>query len=156
MWALVHSKLFAAAAMSTCCIDTTLAVHVGPAAMRHFAAEGYPGILGRDDPFWKDVSLSVNARRIHTPLLLQLADDEFLSSLESYTALREAGDAVDLFEFPDEHHVKWQPAHRLAIYRRNLDWFDYWLRGIRSRDPDRQGELRHWDELKAAAHAPAH
>lgn len=157
MWALVHSKLFAAAAMSTCCIDTTLAVHVGPSAMRHFAAEGYPGMLGRDDPFWNDVSLSVNARRIHTPLLLQLADDEFLSSLESYTALREAGEPVDLFEFPGEHHVKWQPAHRLAIYRRVLDWFDYWLRGVRSGDPGRQAELKHWDLLKSeAAHAPAH
>ena len=21
----------------------------------------------------------------------------------------------------------WQPAHRLAIYRRNLAWFDFWL-----------------------------
>ena len=80
---------------------------------------------------------------------MQLADDEYLDSLESFTALREAGAPVDMFIFPDEHHVKWQPAHRLAIYRRSIDWFDYWLRGIRSKAPDRQSELKHWDRLKS-------
>ena len=148
-WALIHSSLFSAAAMSTCCIDTTLAMRVGPAAARDFQAVGYPGILGRSDPFWKDLSLSVNARQVSTPILLQLSDDEFLNSLESSTALREAGAPVDTFFFPGEHHVKWQPAHRLAIYRRSLDWFDYWLRGIRSAAPDRQDELKQWDRLRS-------
>jgi len=58
------------------------------------------------------------------PLLMQAPDDEYQAGLESFTALREAGKPVDLFVFPDEHHVKWQPAHRLAVYRRNLAWFD--------------------------------
>ena len=147
-WALIHSSLFSAAAMSTCCIDTTLAMRVGPSAAKVFQAAGYPGILGRSDPFWKELSLSDNARRVSTPILLQLSDDEFLNSLESSTALREAGAPVDTFFFPGEHHVKWQPAHRLAIYRRSLDWFDYWLRGIRSQAPDRQAELTRWDRLR--------
>jgi len=147
--ALIHSELFAAAAISTCCMDTTLAMRVGPAAAAEFRATGYPGLLRRDDPFWREISLAVNARRIATPLLLQLADDEYLSALESYTALDEAEAPVDMFVFPDEHHVKWQPAHRLAVYRRALDWFDYWLRGVRSAAPDRQDELREWDRLRA-------
>ena len=153
-WALIHSSLFSAAAMSTCCIDTTLAMRVGPSAAKVFQAAGYPGILGRSDPFWKELSLSVNARRVATPILLQLSDDEFLNSLESSTALREAGAPVDTFFFPGEHHVKWQPAHRLAIYRRSLDWFDYWLRGIRSQAPDRQYELREWDRLRIESVRP--
>jgi len=147
-WALIHSNLFSAAAMSSCCIDTTLAMRVGPAAARDFLAVGYPGLLDRNNPFWKQLSLSVNAGQISTPILLQLSDDEYLSALESYTALREAGAPVDMFVFPDEHHVKWQPAHRLAVYRRSLDWFDYWLRNVRSQAPDRQDELRHWDRLR--------
>ena len=39
-WALIHSTLFAAAAMSSCCIDTTLAMRVGPAAARRLSERG--------------------------------------------------------------------------------------------------------------------
>ena len=62
---------------------------------------------------------------------------------------------MDMFLFRGEHHVKWQPAHRLAVYRRSLDWFDYWLRGIRSKNLDRQAELRHWDELRTTTSSKA-
>lgn len=154
-WSLIHSKMFAATAMSSCCIDTDLTMREGPAAGRDFRSVGYPGALERDDPFWKDLSLSINARRVSTPTLLQLADDEYLIALESYAALREAGQPVDMFVFPDEHHVKSQPAHRLAVYQRSLDWFDYWLRGVRSDAPERQAELAHWDALKAEAASAA-
>ena len=97
--------------------------------------------------FWRELSLSRNAARVSTPILLQLADDEYMSALESYTALRERDQPIDMFVFPDEHHVKYQPVHRLAVYRRALDWFDYWLQNRRSSDPARQIELVHWDEL---------
>jgi dipeptidyl aminopeptidase/acylaminoacyl peptidase len=150
-WALIHSSLFAAAAMSSCCFDTTFVATVGPSAARHFLGEGYPGVLGRGDPFWKDVALEVNARRISTPILLNASEEEFLDTLVTYSALREAGVPVDLFEYPGEYHARWQPAHRLATYRRSLDWFDYWLRGIRSDSPDRQSELEEWDRLKKEA-----
>lgn len=150
-WALIHSKLFSAAAMSSCCFDTTLVSDVGPTASRHFMAEGYPGVLGRNDPFWKDVALEVNARRISTPILMNASEMEFTGALLTYTALREAGVAVDLFEYPNEYHARWQPAHRLATYRRSLDWFDFWLRGVRSSDPDRQSELKEWERLKREA-----
>ena len=150
-FALINSKMFAAAAMSNCCFDTTLATRVGPSAARFFTEIGYPRLIDRDVAFWDAISLSRNARRIDTPILLQVADDEMMSALESYTALREAGQPVDMYVFPDEHHVKWQPAHRLAVYRRALDWFDYWLRGVRSDDPDRRRELDHWDSLRSPA-----
>lgn len=147
-WALDHSSIFSAAAMSSCCWDPTFISRVGPSAARHFLFEGYPGILGREDPFWKDMSLEVNARRLSIPILVSASDEEMLSALETYTGLREAGVPIDMFVFPNEYHIRWQPAHRLAIYRRSLDWFDYWLRGVRSSAPDRQVELKEWDRLK--------
>ena len=137
-WELSHSSLFSAAALSSCCWDPMFEAYVGPSAAKHFRDEGYPGILGRDDPFWKDMSLEANARRISTPMLVNASEEEFLTALETYTALREAGVPIDMFVYPGEYHVRWQPAHRLATYRRSLDWFDYWLRGIRSAAPDRQ------------------
>jgi dipeptidyl aminopeptidase/acylaminoacyl peptidase len=150
-WELIHSSLFAAAAMSSCCWDPTFISRVGPAAARHFLAEGYPGILERDDPFWKDMSLEVNARRISTPILVNASEEELFEALETYTGLREAGVPIDMFVYPGEYHGRWQPAHRLATYRRSLDWFDYWLRGVRSQAPDRQSELREWDRLRREA-----
>jgi dipeptidyl aminopeptidase/acylaminoacyl peptidase len=145
---LIHSSLFSAAAMSSCCIDTMLPARAGPATARMFYTAGFPRMTDRNDTFWRELSLSLNAKRIHTPILLQVSDGEYLAALESYTALREVGAPVDMFVFPDEHHLKWQPAHRLAVYRRSLDWFDYWLRASRSKDPDRQAELLHWDALR--------
>jgi dipeptidyl aminopeptidase/acylaminoacyl peptidase len=149
-FALLHSKLFAAVAMSQCCFDTTLPTRVGPAAARHFYGQGYPRLTDDGDAFWSQISLSRNARRVRTPILLQLSDDELMSALETFTALREVGAPIDMFVFPAEHHVKWQPAHRLAVYERALDWFDYWLRGIRSTAAERAPELRHWDELRSS------
>lgn len=150
-WALIHSSTFSAAATSSCCWDSIGIATVGPSAARHFLAEGYPGALGSGDPFWKEVSLSDNARRISTPILVHASEEEFLLGLFTYAALREAGVPIDLFVYPDEYHARWQPAHRLATYRRSLDWFDYWLRGVRSGDPGRQTELMEWDRLKREA-----
>ncbi|MGE5562077.1 MAG: Atxe2 family lasso peptide isopeptidase [Bacillota bacterium] len=150
-WALIHSSIFSAAAVSSCCWDLTFTAMAGPSFAKHFLAEGYPGVLGRDDLFWKDVALEVNARRISAPILINASEDEFLTAVETYTALREASVPVDMFEYPSEHHARWQPAHRLATYRRSLDWFDYWLRGVRSEAPDRQSELKEWDRLRAEA-----
>ena len=56
---------------------------------------------------------------------MQLADSELLSSLHAYTALEAAGQPVDLYFYPNEFHFKWQPAHRQAVYDRNLDWFSF-------------------------------
>ncbi len=156
-WALIHSSIFSAAAVSSCCWDPTWTAFAGPSFGKHFLAEGYPGALELNDPFWKDVALEANARRISTPILVNASEDEFLTAIETYAALREAGVPVDMFEYPGEHHARWQPAHRLATYRRSLDWFDYWLRGVRSDASDRQPELKEWDRLRAeAAHRKVH
>ncbi len=147
-WALIHSSIFSAAAISSCCFDPMMIADEGPIAGKYFLDEGYPNVLEGDDPFWKDVALSVNARRLSAPLLINASEEEFSDTLITYTALREAGVPVDLFEYPGEYHAKWQPAHRLAVYRRSLDWFDYWLRDVRSDAPDRQQELKEWDRLR--------
>jgi hypothetical protein len=156
-WELNHSSLFSVAAMSSCCWDPEMIAWGGPSQSKHFLSEGYPGVLGYDDPFWKDMALIANARRITTPILLNVAEGEFYTALVTYTGLREAKVPVDMYVYPDEYHARWQPAHRLATYRRSLDWFDYWLRGIRSDAPDRQSEIKGWDKLKGEAeHARAH
>ena len=56
-------------------------------------------------------------------MLIQIPDEEFASSLEAFTSLKEAGKDADMYVFPGEHHYIWQPAHRRMIYARNLQWF---------------------------------
>ena len=147
-FALLHSDLFTVAALSQCCFDETFPARVGPAAARHYISVGYPRMTDGADSFWDRISLVRNARSIRTPILIQVSDDEYMSAINTYTALREVNAQIDMFVFPDERHVKWQPAHRLAIYRRTIDWFDYWLMDRSSIVPDRQDEVRHWETLR--------
>jgi hypothetical protein len=118
----------------------------------HFEAVGYPRMTEPADAFWNAVSLVRNARRIAVPILLQLSDDEAMSALPTFTALREVDGAIDMFVFPDERHVKWQPAHRLAMYRRSLDWFDFWLRDRRSSEVAPKRSSSSWAVYRLAAY----
>lgn len=61
--------------------------------------------------------------------------------------------AIDMFVYPDEHHVKWQPAHRLATYARAIAWFDFWLNGIKA--PGRDAEIACWQEMPQALTGPS-
>ena len=148
-YALLHSKLFSAYAMSSCCWDTNLAMRVGPSAARLFHHMGYPRATD-DSPaakaFWDRIAFSPNAKAIRAPILVQVSDDEVLSALQTYTALRELNRPIDMFVFPDEHHVKWQPAHRLAVYTRSIDWFDFWLNGAKA--PGRDAEIAQWEAMR--------
>jgi len=157
-YAVLHSKMFAAYSLTACCFDETFMMRVGPGAARYFASVGYPQLSDRSERaehFWNEVSLARNARIITTPILVQVSDDEMLSTLATFTAMREVGAPIDMFVFPGEHHVKWQPAHRLAIYQRSLDWFDYWLKGETPADPLRQSDVKRWEGLKPPPGAPA-
>lgn len=148
-YALLHSKLFSAFAMSSCCWDTDLPLRVGPRAARQFAFMGYPRTVDDSEgakAFWRQFGVSSNAKDIRAPVLAQVADDEFWVALQSVTALRELNRPVDLYVFPQEHHVKWQPAHRLAVYTRAIDWFDFWLNGVKA--PGRPQEIAHWEALR--------
>lgn len=146
-YAVLHSKMFAAFATTNCCFDETFLTRVGPIAARFFTATGYPKLTDRSDTadkFWDQISLVRNAATIHRPILVQVADDELLSALPTFTALREVGAPIDMFVMPDEYHVKWQPIHRLAMYERSLDWFNFWLKHELPTDPTRLVDVRRW------------
>ena len=149
-FALINSHLFSAAAISSCCVDPqSTTIYGGPAYAQATVGMGFPA-GGHDDPaFWQPFSMALNATTMDKPLLMQLADEETLLSLQTYTALRDAGQPVDMYVFPGEHHIKWQPAHRAAIYERNLDWFAFWLQGKEDPAPGKAADYRHWEALRA-------
>lgn len=151
-FALVNSRLFAAAAMSTCCEESSpINLMDGPAVGRALNAAGYPSLLHEDNAFWRPMSFRLDAHDIKTPILMQLADREYLGALEGYGALKEAGAPTEMYVFPDEYHIKWHPEHRLATYVRVLDWFDFWLKGREDPDPSKQAQYARWRGLTASA-----
>jgi len=148
-FALVNGRRFSAAVVSNCCEEGAITNSlIGPAMQKVLHEAGYPGVTEDGTAYWKPISFKLNAGAMTTPLLMQLPDAEYLGALESYTALREKGQPVDLFVFPNETHTKWQPAHRLASYERTLDWFNFWLNGVEDSDPAKRGQYLTWHRLR--------
>jgi len=148
---LVNSHLFAAAAVGTCCDEPVIVNTLdGPVVGAFFHEMGYPTLMKPDDAFWAPVSFHANAAKIETPLLMQLPDREYLGALEAYTALKELEKPVEMYVFPDEYHIKWQPEHQLASYERSLDWFDFWLIGREDPDPAKALQYTRWRDMRQA------
>lgn len=149
-FSLSTGRLFAAAAISSCCIDESSDILVGPAWAEYSRRIGYPPAYPVDSAFWRPYSLALNADHMNTPLLMQLADSELLYGLPAWTALRAFNQPVDLYVFPDEFHIKWQPVHRRATFERNLDWFTFWLQGAEDPAPAKAAQFARWRALRAA------
>ena len=142
----LHSEYFAVAAMSSCCWERSQMAMLGPAVARQYLQTGWPHQSNKAPGFWNEISWARQPRRVAFPVLMQLSDNELLPALEAYTALAEVNAPVDLYIYPHEDHVKWQPAHRLAVYRRNLDWFDFWFKGSAPDAP--LAEIMRWQALQ--------
>lgn len=147
-FALLNSDRFRAAVFSSCCDDPYGSLYAaGPLFSDQLKAQGYPA-PGEDRPdFWADYSLALNARRVNAPLLINAPDNEYRGGMQTVANLREAGKPVELRIFPEEYHIKWQPAHRAAIYGLVIDWFDFWLRGHEDPSPDKAEQYRRWRAL---------
>ncbi|WP_194917769.1 Atxe2 family lasso peptide isopeptidase [Novosphingobium sp. NBM11] len=144
--------LFAAASVSSCCTDPSFFMLYGGIGLAEERTKwGFPPARGPGSEAWQPLSLALNANSIKTPLLMQLADHEYLGGLDSFMSLRAARRPVELVVYPDEYHLMWQPAHRLAAYRRNLEWFDFWLRARADANPVDTGQYERWRTLQASA-----
>jgi dipeptidyl aminopeptidase/acylaminoacyl peptidase len=156
-FAVANSHRFLAASLGSCCMDpgTTLLVG-GEAWADSLVRSGYPRYGSKDLAYWGPMSLAQSAGHVTTPILMQVPDDEFMLSLESYESLKAQGKPVEMRIYPGEHHWKWQPAHRLAVYQRNLDWFDFWLQDREDRSPAKRDQYRSWEAMKASLPVERH
>ena len=111
-----------------------------------------PDFLAADTELWNERSIARNAERIKVPLLINAADHEYLSALQTQAAYRHTGQPFELWVHTDEYHVKWQPSTKLAVYKRTIDWLGFWLSGrvgaSPSHDPD---QFERWHSMKARA-----
>lgn len=158
IWAVAHSDMIAAASIAS--------PQFSPSTywLNSVRGRDYPSILrqvwGLGSPEetpeqWRLLSPALHVERIRTPLLLQLPEQESRYAMELYAPLTNSSTPTELYVFPDEPHIKVQPRHRLALYRRNVDWFRFWLHGYEDPDPAKADQYRRWralaDRFAAAA-----
>jgi dipeptidyl aminopeptidase/acylaminoacyl peptidase len=149
-FALINSRVFSAAAISSSSVEVKTTMIYGGIAWADLNRKlGFPPTT-RDDPeFWNPLSIALNARAMDVPLLIQASDDEYLLALETFTALRENDKPVEMFVYPNEHHIKWQPEHRLAVYNRDIDWFAFWFKDEIDPDPSKAAQYDRWKAMRA-------
>ena len=153
-WALINSSLFKVAALGACCEDMyAYPLNAGP-YFRNWTREiGYRFLEPGADDYWKPMSLTLNADRIDTPILIQTGDSEYEIGLDVMDAFVRRGKAIELFVMEDEPHFKYQPAHRLAMYERSTEWFQFWLMQEMNCDPGKAIQYSRWKAMKGAPKA---
>ncbi len=114
-------------------------------AFKNVGLGGWPE--GETKSNWDEINMPAHVDRIHTAILENTSDTEFLIYLPLYRSLVDLGKPVELYIYPQELHVRNQPRHRLEVYERNLDWFLFWLKGEQSPDANKGQQYRRWEQL---------
>ncbi len=108
-----------------------------------------PRSMFREDPaFWAPIDLGLHLGEIEAPVLFHIAGRELVGVAPLIRRMAEARVPFEAFSFNDETHMKWQPAHRLAVYNRNLDWFRFWLQDIEDPDGAKTTQYARWRQLR--------
>jgi dipeptidyl aminopeptidase/acylaminoacyl peptidase len=110
--------------------------------------EWRPRPEGEGREFWSRIDIADHVDVIRAPVLMNLADEETYGLLRFIRHLYDAGKPYDAYVFPDETHIKWQPAHIEVIAQRNLDWFRFWLQGSEDSTAVKAEQYQRWKKLR--------
>lgn len=120
----------------------------------HFAplpepyASPQPGMWPEDPAYWEPIDVAYNLEEVEAPVLFHIPDSEMIGSGVLVRRMSDARLPYEAYVFPDELHLKWQSAHRLAVYKRNVDWFRFWLQDIEDPDPAKAEQYERWRKLR--------
>jgi len=152
MWTAYHSDLLAAASLATPEISETYywqRALMGETFKKTLKNVWGLGAPGETPGQWSRFSPSDNLDRLRFPLLMQLAEQEYLVAAEYFAPLMNSGAPTEVYVFPHEPHYKMLPRHRLAAYRRNLDWFRFWLLDKDAGAGVREAQFARWRAMRA-------
>ncbi len=156
VWLAIHTRLLRAISVAN--------VMATPTYYWLNAVKGreVPGVLkagwglgdpDRDRKNWRLVSPSMNADRITIPFLMQVPEQEYRPNVDLLARLQAAGRPAELWAFPGEMHIKWQPRHQFVANIRNFDWFRFWLAGEADPDPAKADQYVRWRGMLVAGKA---
>ncbi|WP_202839140.1 Atxe2 family lasso peptide isopeptidase [Luteimonas saliphila] len=155
LWVAVESRLISAASVSSPAISPLyylLGSLKGQPFFDELHATWQLGSMEETPDRWQTISPSFNLNKVTAPTLFQLPEQEYMHALD-YTIPLIRQRRADVYVFPNEPHIKFQPKHKLAAYERNLDWFRFWLQGFEDNDPRKADQYRHWLVMRAALQA---
>lgn len=150
MWTAMHSSLPKAVSVSTPVMSPLLRLTYALWEDVHFSRLQRFWQLGDVDETpeqWRTLSPAFAPGQVGAPVLMQMSEQEYRTSLDYAVPMIRAGRA-DVYVFPSEPHQKFQPRHKLAVYERNLDWFRYWLLGAEDSDARKVKQYARWNEMK--------
>ena len=148
MYAYWKAKIFRAVSVATASWEPAAYILGGIPYAKFLDSRGFAQPDDGSYVKWKQLSAGLNARPDLPPLLVQSPDGEEYSTVETWFRLRRIGAPVEWYEYPGEGHVKRSPANRWWVYRRNLDWFRFWLKGEEDPDPSKVEQYKRWRELR--------
>jgi dipeptidyl aminopeptidase/acylaminoacyl peptidase len=100
---------------------------------------------------YTEFSMTLNAGRIRTPVLMEYDSMGAISAMEYYEAMQHYGVPVDFFIYPNDGHVTERPEHRFISLQRNLDWFEFWLLGKENDASSKGDQYARWRRLRVQA-----
>lgn len=149
LWTLAHSNVVTAASVSG--VSATpmfyLFISLQDAFRSKLMKLWQVGARDETPKRWRELSPAYQLDRIKAPILFQLPEQEYRMTLEYSLPLIDRHQA-DMYVFPDETHIKFQPRHKLAVYERNVDWFRFWLQGYEDHNPAKREQYAHWREMR--------
>lgn len=156
MWTAMHSDVLTVASVSGVSVTRTFQLFntLRESALSVLKTNWQLGTPEETPEQWQVLSPALNLKNIRAPILFQLPEQEYLMTLDYALPLirRYQG---DMYVFPNEPHIKFEPKHKLAVYERNVDWFRFWLQGYEDPDPAKVTQYSIWRVMKSELAATA-
>lgn len=149
-YALIHSDRFAAAASSHVTFTDPFAYYffTGKNGAEIHRIYGLPPPNDDQKGVYPWISPALNVKKITAPLLIQTAEAELRTGVQYWHELTENRRPAELIVFPQEGHQFKQPANRLVMNDRFVDWFRYWLQGYVDASYAKAPQYERWRELR--------
>jgi dipeptidyl aminopeptidase/acylaminoacyl peptidase len=129
-WAITQTTRFRAASVGAGV--TNLMSFTGTTDIPSFVADYFAAEFWDDPEAYATHSALFNVRGVSTPTLIQHGEaDERVplsQSKELYNALKRQGVPVEMDIYPRQGHGPSEPRIIMDIMRRNLEWFDRWVK----------------------------
>jgi dipeptidyl aminopeptidase/acylaminoacyl peptidase len=156
LWTLAHSDVVTAASVSGVSVTPTyyLFNSLRDAFRSNLRKVWRLGAPNETPERWKKLSPAYQLDRIKAPILFQMPEQEYRETLDYALPLVRRHQA-EIYVFPDETHIKFQPRHKLAAYERNLDWFRFWLQNYEDPNPTKAAQYKIWRDMRVAREAKA-
>jgi dipeptidyl aminopeptidase/acylaminoacyl peptidase len=136
-WVITQSKRFKAASVGAGV--TNLMSFTGTADIPGFVPDYFGGDYWNVFDRWRGRSAMFNVKGVTTPTLIQHGEEDrrvpISQGYELYNALVRQGVATQMVVYPRQPHGLQEPKFIKDAMERNLEWFDRWIRGSKTRSP---------------------